>query len=157
MKIEGSFVNKMGSTVTVSIVIAGSASADISIEPGSDLEFAAEDAVTIDGSINDSLDAVLQHSCTINLHALRYVPELFAKEYKDVAVTVKREGSTVFSGWLEPRTFSQPFNERYDDLSLSCVDSLSSLQYSPFRGVKDSTTYASEREKTAMCLSLIHI
>lgn len=34
MKIEGSFVNKMGSTITVSIVIAGSTSADISIEPG---------------------------------------------------------------------------------------------------------------------------
>lgn len=151
MKIEGSFVNKMGSTITVSIVIAGSTSADISIEPGSDLEYAAEDAVTIDGSINDSLDAVLQHSCTINLHALRYVPELFAKEYKDVAVTVKRGDAIIFSGWLEPRTFSQPFNERYDDLSLSCVDSLSSLQYSPFRGVKDSTTYASAREKTTMC------
>ena len=151
MKIEGSFVNKMGSTITVSIVIAGSTSADISIEPGSDLEYAAEDAVTIDGSINDSLDAVLQHSCTINLHALRYVPELFAKEYKDVAVTVKRGDAIIFSGWLEPRTFSQPFNERYDDLSLSCVDSLSSLQYSPFRGVNDSTTYTAEREKTALC------
>lgn len=151
MKIEGSFVNKMGSTITVSIVIAGSTSADISIEPGSDLEYAAEDAVTIDGSINDSLDAVLQHSCTINLHALRYVPELFAKEYKDVAVTVKRGDVIIFSGWLEPRTFSQPFNERYDDLSLSCVDSLSSLQYSPFRGVNDSTTYTAEREKTALC------
>ena len=151
MKIEGSFVNKMGSTITVSIVIAGSTSADISIEPGSDLEFDAEDTVVIDGSINDSLDAVLQHSCTINLHALRYIPELFAKEYKDVAVTVKRNGDVVFSGWLEPRTFSQPFNERYDDLSLSCVDSLSSLQYSPFRGVNDSTTYTAEREKTALC------
>ena len=151
MKIEGSFVNKMGATISVSIVIAGSTSADISIEPGSDLEFDAEDTVVIDGSINDSLDAVLQHSCTINLHALRYIPELFAKEYKDVAVTVKRNGDVVFSGWLEPRTFSQPFNERYDDLSLSCVDSLSSLQYSPFRGVNNTTTYNAELEKTTLC------
>ena len=151
MKIEGSFVNKIGATVTVSIAIAGSTAGDISIEPGSDLEFAAEDTVVIDGSINDSLDAVLQHSCTINLHALRYVPELFAKEYKDVAVTVTRDGAVVFSGWLEPRTFSQPFNERYDDLSLSCIDSLSSLQYSPFRGVKNTTTYNSAREKASLC------
>ena len=39
MKIEGSFVNKKGDTVTLEITISGSTGNDIAIEPDGELEF----------------------------------------------------------------------------------------------------------------------
>ena len=143
MKIEGSYINRKGDTVTVTIEIAGSKAADIAIEPDGVLEFAAEDTVVIDSGVNDSLDVCQQHSCTIALHAKQYVAQLFTKEYKDGKVEVSVNDKCVFSGWLEPRTLSQPFNDVYDDLSLQCVDSLSATQYSNYKDVNNSTSYNS--------------
>ena len=150
MKIEGSFVNKKGDTVAVVITIAGSTASDIAIEPGGVLEFAAEDTVVIDSGVNDSLDVCQQHSCTIALHAATYVSDLFTSEYKDGKVEVSVNGACVFSGWLEPRTLTQPFNDVYDDLSLQCVDSLSAMQYSNYKGVNNTTTYTAAAEKAGM-------
>ena len=150
MKIEGSFVNKKGDTVKVSIIVAGSTADDIAIEPGGVLEFAADDTVTIDSGVNDSLDVCQQHSCTIALHAATYVSGLFTSEYKDGKAEVSVNGACVFSGWLEPRTLTQPFNDVYDDLSLQCVDSLSAMQYSNYKGVNNTTTYTAAAEKADM-------
>ena len=143
MKIEGSYINRKGDTVTVTINVAGSKAADIAIEPDGVLEFAAEDTVVIDSGVNDSLDVCQQHSCTIALHAKAYVAQLFTEEYKDGKVEVSVNDKCVFSGWLEPRTLSQPFNDVYDDLSLQCVDSLSATQYSNYKDVNNSTSYNS--------------
>lgn len=143
MKIEGSFVNRKGDVVKVTITISSSTASDITIEPDGVLEFAVDDTVSIDSGVNDSLDVCQQHSCTINLHTREYVAALFTKEYKDGKVEVFVNDACVFSGWLEPRTLSQPFNEVYDDLSLQCVDSLSAMQYSNYKDVTNSTTYNS--------------
>lgn len=150
MKIEGSYVNKKGDTVTVSIIVAGSTGNDIAIEPDGVLEFAADDTVMIDSGVNDSLDVCQQHSCTIALHAATYVSDLFTSEYKDGKVEVSVNGTCVFSGWLEPRTLTQPFNDVYDDLSLQCVDSLSAMQYSNYKDVNNTTTYTAAAEKVGM-------
>ena len=150
MKIEGSFVNNKGDIVAVVITIAGATDNDIAIEPDGVLEFAADDTVTIDSGVNDSLDVCQQHSCTIALHAATYVSDLFTCEYKDGKVEVSVNGTCVFSGWLEPRTLTQPFNDIYDDLSLQCVDSLSAMQYSNYKNVNNTTTYTAAAEKAEM-------
>ena len=150
MKIEGSFVNNKGDIVAVVITIAGATGNDIAIEPDGVLEFAADDTVTIDSGVNDSLDVCQQHSCTIALHAATYVSDLFTSEYKDGKVEVSVNGTCVFSGWLEPRTLTQPFNDVYDDLSLQCVDSLSAMQYSNYKNVNNTTTYTAAAEKAEM-------
>lgn len=136
--------------VKVSIENSTSTAPGIAIEPGGTLEFASEDTVTIDSGVNDSLDVCQQHSCTINLHAAEYVAELFTKEYKDGRVEVSVNDKCVFSGWLEPRTLSQPFNEVYDDLSLQCVDSLSATQYSNYKDANDKSAYSSAAGKADM-------
>lgn len=150
MKIEGSFVNNKGDIVAVVITIAGATDNDIAIEPDGVLEFAADDTVKIDSGVNDSLDVCQQHSCTIALHAATYVSDLFTSEYKDGKVEVNVNGACVFSGWLEPRTLTQPFNDVYDDLSLQCVDSLSAMQYSNYKSVNNTTTYTAAAEKAEM-------
>lgn len=150
MKIEGSFVNNKGDIVAVVITIAGATGNDIAIEPDGVLEFAADDTVKIDSGVNDSLDVCQQHSCTIALHAATYVSNLFTSEYKDGKVEVSVNEACVFSGWLEPRTLTQPFNDVYDDLSLQCVDSLSAMQYSNYKNVNNTTTYTAAAEKAEM-------
>lgn len=150
MKIEGSFVNNKGDIVAVVITIAGATGNDIAIEPDGVLEFAADDTVKIDSGVNDSLDVCQQHSCTIALHAATYVSDLFTSEYKDGKVEVSVNDTCVFSGWLEPRTLTQPFNDVYDDLSLQCVDSLSAMQYSNYKNVNNTTTYTAAAEKAEM-------
>ena len=150
MKIEGSFVNNKGDIVAVVITIAGATDNDIAIEPDGVLEFAADDTVTIDSGVNDSLDVCQQHSCTIALHAATYVSDLITSEYKDGKVEVSVNGTCVFSGWLEPRTLTQPFNDIYDDLSLQCVDSLSAMQYGNYKNVNNTTTYTAAAEKAEM-------
>lgn len=150
MKIEGSFVNNKGDIVAVVITIAGATGNDIAIEPDGVLEFAADDTVKIDSGVNDSLDVCQQHSCTIALHAATYVSDLFTSEYKDGKVEVSVNGTCMFSGWLEPRTLTQPFNDVYDDLSLQCVDSLSAMQYSNYKNVNNTTTYTAAAEKAEM-------
>ncbi len=140
MKIAGEYVNKKGDVVGVAIT-TGTTDADIAIEPDGVLEFAAEDTVTIDSGVNDSMDVCQQHGCTINLHAKAYVSALYSKEYKDASVEVTVNGVTVFSGWLEPRALSMPFNKVYDDLTLQAVDSLSACQYSTYGDVRDTADY----------------
>lgn len=149
MKIAGEFVNRKGDVVGVTITLSATGT-DIEIEPDGDLEFDVDDTVTIDSGVNDSLDVAQQHGCTINLHAKRYVSELFTSEYKDGKVEVTVGGVTVFSGWLEPRTLTMPYNDYYDDLSLQAVDSLSACQYSAYREVRDSTSYNSAVVSTSM-------
>lgn len=149
MKIAGEFVNEKGDVVGVTITLTATGK-DMEVEPDGELEFAADDTVTIDSGVNDSLDVAQQHGCTISLHARSYVGELFTSEYKDGKVEVTVNGSCVFSGWLEPRVLSMPFNEIYDDLSLQAVDSLSACQYSKCGDVRDAASYNSAAEKTSL-------
>lgn len=149
MTISGEYVNMKGDVVGVTITLATGGDV-MAIEPDGVLEFAADDTVTIDSGVNDSLDVAQQHSCTIKLHAKAYVGALFTSDYKDGKVEVTVNGETVFSGWLEPRVLNMPFNEYYDDLSLQAVDSLSACQYSKYKDVKDSTSYNSAVEKTTL-------
>ena len=72
MIIKGSFVNEKGDVVGVTLTLTATG-ADLEIEPDGELEFAADDTVTIDSGVNDSLDVAQQHGCTISLHALSYV------------------------------------------------------------------------------------
>ena len=149
MTIKGSFVNEKGDVVGVTITLTATGT-DLAIEPDGELEFAADDTVTIDSGVNDSLDVAQQHGCTINLHARSYVGNLFTSEYKDGKVEVTVNGSCVFSGWLEPRVLSMPYNEYYDDMSLQAVDSLSACQYSKYGDVRDATGYNSAVAKTSL-------
>lgn len=158
MRIYGYFTSVKGDTYKVTITTSGTGT-DMEICDGGVLEFASEDAAVISSGVDDSLDVAQQHGLRLKLHSRRLVEELFTSEYKDAGVDVSLVGGygtgsetldCVFSGWLEPRTLSQPFNEVYDDLSLDCVDCLSAMQYSPFRGVGVTTTYEAARSASGM-------
>lgn len=156
MKIYGEFVNKKGKAVSVAVEAAGTGK-DIEITDGGDIQFAEDDTVTTSCGLNDLLDVVQSHSCTLRLETRRFVRELFAKGVHSASVSVKEDGKSVFEGWLEPGTYSQDFVELYDDLEVNCVDWLASLQYTNFRKVGSGVAYPTAKAgaTTHTFLSLI--
>lgn len=139
MYIHGEFVNKTGSKVGVEILTHGDKSEELVVagdEWGKGaLFFPSEGAVTIKDETNDTFDHLLRQSCTITLMARDVVRELFCTSCRDAVVNVRVNGRLVFAGYLEPQTYSQGYNELYDDVELNCVDALSALQYQKYRNI----------------------
>ena len=136
MYIHGSFINKLGQTVTVEMVAKGDRSRVLEIgteEAG--LWFAAEDAVVIEAETNDTFDVMLRRSCAVRLLSRGFVPDFFCANCREAVVNVRLDGRCVFAGFIEPMSLSQPFNDLLDEVELSCVDALSALQYSKYRDV----------------------
>ena len=135
MYIHGSFINEKHQLVTVRIVTCRSLVKEVEIgEFGSPLCF-TDDPLEISSEVNDTFDVLLRRSATIRLYSRNYEPEFFQGSARDAVVNIERDGSCLFAGYLEPQTYSQAYNEVYDEIELSCIDGLSVLQYSKYLGV----------------------
>ena len=145
MYLHGEFINHNGDTIAVHIVTQGDRTTEkiIGENDDSDFFFPADEAVTITSEVNDTFDHLLTQSATINLQAKYYEPSLYGTTCRDGIVNIMRNGEAVFAGYIEPLSYSQNYNEAYDDISLTCVDCLSALQYSNYRNVGSAgVTYA---------------
>lgn len=116
------------------ILTYGQRTPEIEIGAGDDLFF-TDDPVEIESSVNDTFDHLLRQSASIRLLTRRFLGDLFCPNCTDAVVNIFRGAECVFAGFLEPRTYSQGYNEALDELELNCVDALSALQYSNYRGV----------------------
>lgn len=136
MYIYGSFVNRIGQTVTVHILTNGDRSKQIEICPESDmLCFPAESPVEITAEVNDTFDHLLRQSATIHLYASDFIDDFFCTSARDAMVNIYRDGVCLFAGFIEPQTYSQPYNDVWDEVELNCIDVLSALQYSKYRNI----------------------
>ena len=137
MYLHGEFINHNGDTIAVHIVTQGSKTTEKIIgENGeSDFFFSSDEAITISSEVNDTFDHLLTQSVTINLQAKYYEESLYGSTCRDGVVNILRNGKVVFAGYIEPLSYSQGFNETYDDVSLSCIDCLSALQYSNYKDI----------------------
>lgn len=140
MNIHGEFVNIKGRTVGLTISVP-SGSADVEIGGGGNLDWGEDDVIKTDCGFNDPTDVIICHSATISLSARQYVPDLFARGYCEIPVEVTLDGGCVFSGFLEPSTYSQDYVSAEDDLELDCLDMLSVLQYIPYRNITEKDGY----------------
>lgn len=133
MYYHGSFATQTGETVTVHILTEGSRTRQTEINtPGGDILFTT-DPVHIESSVNDTFDHLLRGSASIRLLTRNFVSDFFCTSCMDAVVNIFRDGKCVFAGFIEPQAYSQPYNETYDELELSCIDILSALQYSKYR------------------------
>lgn len=133
MYYHGSFATQTGETVTVHILTGGTKTQETEINnPGSDILFTT-DPVHIESSVNDTFDHLLRSSASIRLLTKNFVSDFFCTSCMDAVVNIYRDGKCVFAGFIEPQAYSQPYNETYDELELSCIDILSALQYSNYR------------------------
>ena len=141
MKLTGEYINKVGQRISVGIVTGGDSGTTAEITDGGDYQFSADDTVSTESGLNDSFDALIAHSATIRIQSRNYNSALYARGVKDAAVSIDRDGEALFRGWLEPSVYSQSYQEEYDEQELNCVDWIGALQYTPFRGVGDTTTW----------------
>lgn len=125
----GIFNDILGRKISVSISSGiGSGFVEIGGESGK-LFFAKDSPIEITHAYNDQFDIIMRESCTIRLLASEPLTHLYSQDVLDNKVTVTRAGEVIFRGYVEPQAFSQPFNARYDEVELSCIDLFSALQY----------------------------
>lgn len=149
MKYTGEFISQKGHRVAVTIVTNADTTTTIEIGEEAAGVFFTTDPVTITGEINDTFDVMLTHSASISLLTREHQPELFCKSPLDAAVSIRMDGKLVFAGYVEPMAYNQPYNEREDKLTLSCIDVLSALQYVYYQDIGHGGTYYRQAKREA--------
>lgn len=92
------------------------------------------DPVEITRSSDSSLKHVIMSSCQINLVSKIWLGDyLFAEQATSIPVRVDkvvglRIVKPLFYGYVEPQTYSQPYANRYNEININCVDTLSILE-----------------------------
>ena len=141
MFIHGSYTNRNGDTIEVKILTGNDSTTTLEIGAEGSGVYFNDDPVEIDDETNDPFDVFLTQSATVTLLTDRHIPELFALSALSAKVNISCAGKVVFAGYIEPQTYSQDFNEVYDELQLNCIDALSALQYTQYKGVTNSDNY----------------
>ena len=140
MYISGNF--KSIKDVDYQVVITdGDATKDIKVI-GEEGLFFASDALTVETNINDTFDTIIKTSATINLISDSYVGHLlFGNNARNISVSIYKNNTPFFHGFIEPATFTQPFASVYDSFTINCVDALSTLEIYKYKGITTKAKY----------------
>lgn len=135
MYLHGHFYNQKEERIEVHILTGGDRTKETVIgEKGGDLTF-TDDPVELTSQVNDTFDHLLCQQATVRLLARNFVPDFFCASCRDAVVNIYREGKCLFAGFIEPQSYSQGYNEEFDEIELSCIDALTALQYAKYRDV----------------------
>lgn len=135
MYIHGSFLSQQGDTITVYIVTGNDRTQTIEIGTEKADVYFSEDPAEIENEVNDTFDVLLRNSAKIRLLCGNLIKDLFSTSCRDAVVNIYKNDTCIFAGFIEPQTLSQPYNNRWDELELNCIDALSALQYSKYKNV----------------------
>lgn len=135
MYIHGSFLSQQSDTITVHIVTGNDRTQTIEIGTKKADVYFSEDPAEIENEVNDTFDVLLRNSAKIRLLCGNLITNLFSTSCRDAVVNIYKNDTCIFAGFIEPQTLSQPYNNRWDELELNCIDALSALQYSKYKNV----------------------
>lgn len=135
MYIYGSFISQQGDMVTVYIVTKNDRTQTLEIGTEKADIYFTDDPAEISSEVNDTFDHLLRQSAKINLLCGSLVSDFFTTSCRDAVVNIYKNQKCVFAGFIEPQTFSQPYNDRWDEIGLNCIDVLSALQYSQYKNI----------------------
>ena len=135
MYIHGSFLSQQSDTITVHIVTGNNRTQTIEIGTEKADVYFREDPAEIENEVNDTFDVLLRNSAKIRLLCGNLITNLFSTSCRDAVVNIYKNDTCIFAGFIEPQTLSQPYNNRWDELELNCIDALSALQYSKYKNV----------------------
>lgn len=135
MYIHGSFLSQQGDTITVHIVTGNDRAQTIEIGTEKADVYFSDDPAEIENEVNDTFDVLLRNSAKIRLLCGNLITNLFSTSCRDAVVNIYKNDTCIFAGFIEPQTLSQPYNNRWDELELNCIDALSALQYSKYKNV----------------------
>ena len=109
---------------------------------GENVFFDGRCPVKIEADCENTFETVIKKSCTIRLISRIFIgPWVFATDPEEVTVCVKRNGVTIFSGFVVPATYSQGYAKDLETFDIKCVDYLSTLED---KSLIDGTTFAQE-------------
>lgn len=115
---------------TIEVTINNSNSGEGQIEIGENGLFFTGNPIEIVTNIDDTFEHIIKKSAQINLLSKNYVGDyFFADNARTVSVQISRNNEIIFSGYLEPNTFSQGYSLPLEEFTLNCTDYLSTLQY----------------------------
>ena len=136
MYLHGHFYNQKEERIEVHILTGGDRTKETVIgeKKEGDLSF-TDDPVELTSQVNDTFDHLLCQQATVRLLARNFVPNFFCASCRDAVVNIYREGKCLFAGFVEPQSYSQGYNEEFDEIELSCIDALTALQYAKYRDV----------------------
>lgn len=135
MYLHGHFYNQKEERIEVHILTGGDRIKETFIgEKNGELSF-TDDPVELTSQVNDTFDHLLCQQATVRLLARNFVPDFFCASCRDAVVNIYREGKCLFAGFIEPQSYSQGYNEEFDEIELSCIDALTALQYAKYRDV----------------------
>lgn len=135
MYLHGHFYNQKEERIEVHILTGGDRTKETAIgEKNGELSF-TDDPVELTSQVNDTFDHLLCQQATVRLLARNFVPDFFCASCRDAVVNIYREGECLFAGFIEPQSYSQGYNEEFDEIELSCIDALTALQYAKYRDV----------------------
>lgn len=135
MYIHGNFLSQQSDTITVHIVTGNDRTQTIEIGTEKADVYFSEDPAEIENEVNDTFDVLLRNSAKIRLLCGNLIKDLFSTSCRDAVVNIYKNDTCIFAGFIEPQTLSQPYNNRWDELELNCIDALSALQYSKYKNV----------------------
>lgn len=135
MYIHGSFLSQQSDTITVHIVTGNDRTQTVEIGTEKADVYFSEDPAEIENEVNDTFDVLLRNSAKIRLLCGNLITNLFSTSCRDAVVNIYKNDTCIFAGFIEPQTLSQPYNDRWDELELNCIDALSALQYSKYKNV----------------------
>lgn len=135
MYIHGSFLSQQGDTVAVHIVTGNDRTQTIEIGTEKADVYFSDDPAEIENEVNDTFDVLLRNSAKVRLLCGNLITDLFSTSCRDAVVNIYKNDTCIFAGFIEPQTLSQPYNDRWDELELNCIDALSALQYSKYKNV----------------------
>lgn len=135
--ITGQFRDKNNILYTVNI----GADANIVIgdqNSGASIKFTG-DPVEINCDIEDTFQHVIKQSASITLKTQNYLGGvLFGNNPRSITVEILKGNTCIFSGYVEQNTYSQPFNRIWDEFTINCVDSLSTLQFYKYKNMNNN-------------------
>ena len=118
-------------------------------------------AVTLETKCDDVDTVIVESRATVNVVTDGYLGGLYASDARDMPVKVTCDGGVVFTGYVEPRAYSQPWADESNSLSIHCIDGLAAMKYRKYRGVETRGGYeetmraAGMRRMDAMLLECI--
>lgn len=78
--------------------------------------------------------------CTIEIVTDKILPDLYSSNLKDVEVNIYYQSVKIFSGYVTPYIYNQPYASVLDTLQIEAVSKLSILKdvdYNPINGIND--------------------
>lgn len=81
------------------------------------------DGVKINHNFSDLFTPIISGDATISLISNIWVGDmLYATDLGDIIVYIKKGNNLEFIGYVEPRTYSQPINQKINSIDIHCLD-----------------------------------